>query len=155
MSTPATDQNNLSTTGSPVSPFGYATHLSCRECGRIRELGPFYACEDCFGPLEVAYDFPALTRADIEAGPGNMWRYAKLLPVPSDIADRPTLEPGYTRLIRADNLAHSLGMRRLWVKDDRGNPTHSFKDRVVAVALAASLEMGFKVLACPSTGNLA
>ncbi|MGD0933187.1 MAG: threonine synthase, partial [Streptosporangiaceae bacterium] len=62
---------------------------------------------------------------------------------------------GYTRLIRADNLAHALGMRRLWVKDDRDNPTHSFKDRVVAVALAAALEMGFKVLACPSTGNLA
>ena len=103
----------------------------------------------------MAYDFPALTRADIEAGPRNMWRYAQLLPVPSDIASRPTLDPGYTRLIRADNLAHALGMRRLWVKDDRDNPTHSFKDRVVAVALAASLEMGFKVLACPSTGNLA
>ena len=138
-----------------MSRFGYATHLSCRECGRTRELGPFYACEDCFGPLEVAYDFPALTRAEIEAGPRNMWRYAKLLPVPSDIASRPTLDPGYTRLIRADNLAHALGMRRLWIKDDRGNPTHSFKDRVVAVALAAATEMGFKVLACPSTGNLA
>ena len=62
-----------------------------------------------------------------------MWRYAKLLPVPADIAGRPTTEPGYTRLIRADNLAHALGMRRLWVKDDRDNPTHSFKDRVVAV----------------------
>jgi len=120
-----------------------------------RELGPYYACEECFGPLEVAYDYPKLTRAEIEAGPPNMWRYAKLLPVPSDIAQRPTTEPGYTRLIRADNLAHALGMRRLWVKDDRDNPTHSFKDRVVAVALAAALEMGFKVLACPSTGNLA
>jgi threonine synthase len=155
VSTPATEQNNHPGTGSSVSRFGYATHLSCRECGRTRELGPFYACEDCFGPLEVAYDFPALTRAEIEAGPRNMWRYAKLLPVPSDIASRPTLDPGFTRLIRADNLAHALGMRRLWVKDDRDNPTHSFKDRVVAVALAASLEMGFKVLACPSTGNLA
>src|SRR5271157_6247645 len=84
-----------------------------------------------------------------------MWRYAPLLPVPADIAQRPTTEPGYTRLIRADNLAHALGMRRLWIKDDRGNPTHSFKDRVVAVALSAATEMGFKVLACPSTGNLA
>src|ERR1700742_2242651 len=154
VTTPATDQT-ASDAGSTVSRFGYATHLSCRECGRTRELGPFYACEDCFGPLEVAYDFPRLTRADIEAGPQNMWRYAKLLPVPSDIASRQTLDPGYTRLIRADNLAHALGMRRLWIKDDRDNPTHSFKDRVVAVALAASLEMGFKVLACPSTGNLA
>ena len=160
MSTSATEQNHAeknhaaSATG-PVSRFGYATHLSCRECGRTRELGPYYACEDCFGPLEVSYDFPKLTRADIEAGPRNMWRYARLLPVPSDIAERPTTQPGYTRLIRADNLAHALGMRRLWVKDDRDNPTHSFKDRVVAVALAAALEMGFKVLACPSTGNLA
>src|SRR5947207_14026625 len=84
-----------------------------------------------------------------------MWRYAPLQAVPPDIASRHTTEPGYTKLIRADNLAHALGMRRLWVKDDRGNPTHSFKDRVVAVALAAATEMGFKVLACPSTGNLA
>src|SRR6201990_3214092 len=151
----ATESDNQPGTGAPVSRFGHATHLSCRECGHTQDLGPFYACEECFGPLEVAYAFPALPRADIEAGPRNMWRYAKLLPVPSDIAGRPTLDPGFTRLIRADNLAHALGMRRLWIKDDRDNPTHSFKDRVVAVALAASLEMGFKVLACPSTGNLA
>ena len=140
---------------STASRFGHATGLSCRECGHVYELGPYYACEECFGPLEVRYDYPRLTRSDIEAGPVNMWRYAPLLPVPSDIAERPTTEPGYTRLIRADNLAHALGMRRLWIKDDRGNPTHSFKDRVVAVALAAATEMGFKVLACPSTGNLA
>src|SRR6185436_11443331 len=78
------------------------------------------------------------TRSGIESGPPNMWRYAPLLPVPPDIATRPTTEPGWTKLIRADNLAHALGMRRLWIKDDRGNPTHSFKDRVVAVALAAA-----------------
>jgi len=140
---------------SPSASFGHATGLSCRECGKVYELGPHYACEECFGPLEVCYDYPVLTRSGIEAGPPNMWRYASLLPVPPDIAARPTAEPGYTRLIRADNLAHALGMRRLWIKDDRGNPTHSFKDRVVAVALAAATEMGFKVLACPSTGNLA
>jgi threonine synthase len=75
--------------------------------------------------------------------------------VPSDIAATPGTDPGWTRLTRADNLARALGMRRLWIKDERGNPTHSFKDRVVAVALAAATEMGFKVLACPSTGNLA
>ena len=120
-------------TSPSASGFGYATGLSCRECGKIYELGPYYACEECFGPLEVCYDYPAVTRADIEAGPPNMWRYASLLPVPPDIAARPTTEPGYTKLIRADNLAHALGMRRLWIKDDRGNPTHSFKDRVVAV----------------------
>ena len=139
----------------PSASFGFATGLSCRECGKVYELGPHYACEECFGPLEVRYDYPAVTRSGIEAGPPNMWRYASLLPVPPDIATRPTTEPGWTKLIRADNLAHALGMRRLWIKDDRGNPTHSFKDRVVAVALAAATEMGFKVLACPSTGNLA
>ncbi len=152
--TTATTRNSRSSTGA-ASGFGYATGLSCRECGRVYPLGPNYACEECFGPLEVGYDYPRLDRAGIEAGPPNMWRYAPLLPVPQDIADRPTTEPGYTRLIRADNLAHALGLRRLWIKDDRGNPTHSFKDRVVAVALAAATEMGFKVLACPSTGNLA
>ncbi len=135
--------------------LGNAARLSCRECGSGYELGPLYACADCFGPLEVHYDFPRLTRGEIESGPQNIWRYAPLLPVPPDIASRPTTEPGWTRLIRADSLARELGMRRLWIKDDRGNPTHSFKDRVVAVALAAATEMGFTVLACPSTGNLA
>jgi threonine synthase len=148
----------LSTTGFTTAnqlSLGNATGLSCRECGSSYDLGPLYACAECFGPLEVRYDFPRLTRADIESGPGNIWRYAPLLPVPADIASRPTTEPGWTQLVRADSLARELGMRRLWIKDDRGNPTHSFKDRVVAVALAAATEMGFKVLACPSTGNLA
>jgi threonine synthase len=140
---------------SPSLQLGNATGLSCRECGSASDLGPFYACSECFGPLEVSYDFPRLTREDIESGPLSIWRYAELLPVPADIATRLTTEPGYTRLWRADSLARELGMRTLWIKDDRGNPTHSFKDRVVAVALAAAQEMGFKVLACPSTGNLA
>src|ERR1700680_3168175 len=135
--------------------LGNATGLTCRECGNSVPLGPFYACTEFFGPLEVGYDFPRLTRADIEAGPQNIWRYAPLLPVPHDLATRPTTAPGYTKPGRADGLAAELGMRRLWIKDDSGNPTHSFKDRVVAVALAAATEMGFKVLACPSTGNLA
>src|SRR3984957_7915544 len=135
--------------------LGNATGLTCRECGNTVELGPYYACAECFGPLEVGYDFPRLTRADIESGPQNIWRYAPLLPVPADIASRPNIEPGYTKLVRADGLAAELGMRRLWIKDDSGNPTHSFKDRVVAVALAAGTEMGFKVLACPSAGTRA
>ena len=138
-----------------ATPFGYASHLACRECGHTGDLGAQHACAECFGPLEVRYDFPALTRAAIEAGPPSIWRYASLLPVRPDVAGRPNTEPGGTRLVRADRLAAELGLRTLWVKDERGNPTHSFKDRVVAVALAASLEMGFTVLACPSTGNLA
>jgi threonine synthase len=135
--------------------FGYASHLACRECGRTCPLGAEHACVDCFGPLEVGYDLPRLTRELIEAGPQNIWRYASLLPVPPDIAATTNTEPGCTRLFRADNLARALGMRALWVKDERGNPTHSFKDRVVAVALAAARQLGFRVLACPSTGNLA
>ena len=135
--------------------FGHATHLACRECPATMPLGPHYACADCFGPLEVAYAFPSVTREDIEAGPGNMWRYQTLLPVPTDITQTRNMEPGLTRLVRADNLGRELGMAKLWVKDDSGNPTHSFKDRVVAVALSAARELGMTVFACPSTGNLA
>ncbi|MHB1433655.1 MAG: threonine synthase [Streptosporangiaceae bacterium] len=135
--------------------FGNASDLRCRECGASYPLGAQHACFECFGPLEVHYDYPPVTRESIEAGPQSIWRYASLLPVPPDIASRPTMNPGRTPLVRADNLARALGMRRLWVKDERANPTHSFKDRVVAVALAAALELGHRVLACPSTGNLA
>jgi threonine synthase len=141
--------------GTRTGAFGNATHLSCRACGASCELGPFYACLECFGPLEVGYDYPAVTREQIEAGPRSIWRYRDLLPVPADIASIPNTDPGCTRLVRADNLARELGMRTLWVKDDSGNPTHSFKDRVVAVALSAARELGMTVLACPSTGNLA
>jgi threonine synthase len=137
------------------SRFGYASELACRECGQTYELGATHACAECFGPLEVRYDLPALTREDIESGPQNIWRYASLLPVPPDVATRPNTEPGWTRLVKADHLAAALGMRSLWIKDERGNPTHSFKDRVVAVALASAIELGFRVLACPSPGNLA
>jgi threonine synthase len=135
--------------------FGNGTHLSCRACGAKSPLGPFYACMECFGPLEVGYDYPTITREQIEAGPKNIWRYQPLLPVPTDVASFPNTEPGYTRLIDAGNLARELGLRKLWVKDDSGNPTHSFKDRVVASALSATRELGMKVFACPSTGNLA
>jgi threonine synthase len=135
--------------------LGPARALSCRECGHQTPLAAEFACPQCFGPLEVAYDFPAVTREAIEAGPKSIWRYKDLLPVPTNVQAFPNTEPGLTRLIQADRLAAELGVRKLWVKDDTGNPTHSFKDRVVAVALAAARELGFKVLCCPSTGNLA
>jgi threonine synthase len=135
--------------------FGNAVGLSCRECGHLQQLGPHYACPACFGPLEVAYEFPAVTREQIEAGPRNIWRYQALLPVPADITESPNTEPGFTRLLQADNLARELGLARLWVKDDSTNPTHSFKDRVVACALSAARELGATTFACPSTGNLA
>jgi threonine synthase len=154
-STSALPSSASSTDGTGSAPFGHARALTCRECGGRFDLGGQHACSECFGPLEVSYDLPAVTREQIEAGPPNIWRYASLLPVRPDIAARPNTEPGRTRLIRADSLAAELGMRRLWIKDERSNPTHSFKDRVVAVALAAAVEMGYRVLACPSTGNLA
>ena len=135
--------------------LGAARALVCRECGHETPLAPEFACAQCFGPLEVGYEFGPVTRQSIESGPRSIWRYRGLLPVPSDVESHPNTEPGLTRLIRADRLAAALGMRTVWVKDDTGNPTHSFKDRVVAVALAAARELGFRVLACPSTGNLA
>nr|MCW2728498.1 threonine synthase [Aeromicrobium sp.] len=135
--------------------FGHATELVCRECSATQQLGPYYVCRECFGPLEISYDFPAITREQIEAGPSNIWRYKALLPVPDDIELSPNLEPGYTRLLSADNLARELGLTKLWVKDDSTNPTNSFKDRVVACALSAAREFGSTVFACPSTGNLA
>jgi threonine synthase len=141
--------------GVRAGAFGNATHLVCRECREKTPLGPFYVCTECFGPLEVGYDFPTVTREQIEAGPRSIWRYAPLLPVPTDIASFRSTDPGFTRLVDARNLADDLGLRQLWVKDDSGNPTHSFKDRVVAVALSAARELGLQVLACPSTGNLA
>ncbi|WP_216843615.1 threonine synthase [Phytoactinopolyspora alkaliphila] len=150
-----TQEPETTSAGKNRPDLGRATHLSCRECAATVELGPHYACMECFGPLEVAYAYGTVTRESIEAGPASIWRYKDLLPVPSNVADIPNTEPGFTPLLRADNLARELGMKTLWVKNDAANPTHSFKDRVVAVALAAARELGFTVLACPSTGNLA
>ncbi len=142
------------------APFGPAAALSCRECGIRFPLSPIFACQECFGPLEVAYDLPLgdpeALRRRIEAGPTSIWRYAPLLPVPADVADRPNLNPGWTKLVKADNLARELGITGgLHVKDDSGNPTHSFKDRVVAIALEAARTFGLTTLSCSSTGNLA
>src|SRR4051794_20477053 len=87
------------TSSATPTSFGPALALSCRECGQRVELGPTYACESCFGPLEVAYEFGPVTRAQIEAGPQNIWRYAPLLPVSADVASRPNLNPGFTKLV--------------------------------------------------------
>ncbi|ASY34223.1 MULTISPECIES: threonine synthase [Streptomyces] len=140
--------------------LGPAVALSCRECGERFPLGPVFACESCFGPLEVAYELPSgdveELRRTIEAGPKNIWRYAPLLPVPADVASHPSTNPGLTQLVKADRLAKELGVTGgLYVKDDSGNPTHSFKDRVVAIAVEAARAFGFTTLSCSSTGNLA
>jgi len=139
----------------PGESFNAAVGLACRECGTTVELSPAHVCDMCFGPLEICYDDTVrrqtVSRAAIEAGPRSMWRYRDLLPI-APVVD---LQVGLTRLVRADRLAAELGMRSLWVKDDSGNPTHSFKDRVVAVAASAARTFGFGVLSCASTGNLA
>ena len=137
---------------------GFMKALKCRECGKEYPLSATHVCEFDFGPLEVAYDYDrikqSLTRAAIESRPRTMWRYRELLP----IAGEPTVgcQVGYTPLVKADRLAKCLGIRELWVKNDAVNyPTLSFKDRVVSVALSRSKELGFKTVACASTGNLA
>ncbi|MFN2518126.1 MAG: threonine synthase [Jatrophihabitantaceae bacterium] len=142
----------------PIVPSPAST-LVCRNCGAQFPLGPQHACFECFGPLEIGYDPAALarvTRADIEAGPHSLWRYAGLLPVGQNPATRVDSGTGMTPLIRADRLADELGFTApVWVKDDSANPTHSFKDRVVSVAITAARELGFERIACASTGNLA
>src|SRR3954468_10857107 len=144
-----------------ASPFvnSPARALVCRGCGTEFPLAAQHACYQCFGPLEVAYDESArkrVTREQIAAGPPNIWRYASLLPAGQDPASRVTLNPGFTPLVPAAALAEEIGIRgRLWVKDDSANPTHSFKDRVVSVALTAAKALGFTRYACASTGNLA
>ena len=148
-----------STVDAPVFAGSPARGLECRGCGARYPLAAQHACYECFGPLEVYYDPAALarvTREQIESGPHNIWRYAGLLPVGVDPETRVSLNPGLTPLVRADALAEAVGLRApLWVKDDSANPTHSFKDRVVSVALTAARQLGFTRFACASTGNLA
>ncbi|HEX4435528.1 MAG TPA: threonine synthase [Solirubrobacteraceae bacterium] len=145
-----------------------ATHLQCRECKTEYPLEALYVCDRCFGPLEVAYDHSSIgrdvgeLRRRIQGGPQNIWRYADFLPLaggppgPSArLASRAGLPAGCTPLIRADRLAAKLGLREVWVKNDAANPTHSFKDRVVSVAVNRARELGFETIACASTGNLA
>ncbi len=131
--------------------------LRCRECGRIYELRAVHVCEFCFGPLEVQFDYRAVrdrvSRASIESGPSTLWRYADLLPV--DGGWDAAWPVGFTPLQPAANLGERLGLRNLYVKNDTVNPTFSFKDRVVAVAVAKARELGFEIFACASTGNLA
>ncbi len=132
--------------------------LVCRICGARYEVEPLTICEECFGPLEPAYDLAAIDGTDfrkqVEAGPASMWRYQPLLPGGPDV-DRVDLGAGFTPLRSADNLATRLGLERLWVKDDSVNPSNSFKDRVVSVATTMSRAFGFEAISCASTGNLA
>jgi threonine synthase len=134
-----------------------ADALQCKECKTEYPLEARYVCEQCFGPLEVRYSAPTSTpdelRRRIQAGPLNLWRYADFLPLQG--SPRAALPAGFTPLVRADRLAERLGLGEVWVKNETANPTHSFKDRVVSVALARAVELGFDTVACASTGNLA
>src|ERR1700761_1789673 len=132
--------------------------LRCKECQTVYPLDARYVCEQCFGPLEVAYAAPesvdpAELRRRIQAGPHSLWRYGDFLPV--NALPQGHLPAGWTPLLRADQLAERLGLKEVWIKNDAANPTHSFKDRVVSVALARARELGFATIACASTGNLA
>ena len=135
-----------------------ASALRCKECERVGELTAAYACEYCFGPLEVLYDTErvasVVSRERIAEGPQSLWRYRDFLPcAPDDLTAG--LPSGMTPLVRAPRLAKALGLRDVWVKNDTANPTHSFKDRVVSVALEKAKQLGYRVVACASTGNLA
>jgi len=132
--------------------------LKCRECGADYPKAPVHVCETCFGPLEVVYDYGAvsrhMTREVVESRPRNLWRYRELLPV--DGEPSVGLHSGFTPLVRADRLARALGVGELWVKDDSVNhPTFSYKDRVVSVSISKAIEFGFDTVSCASTGNLA
>jgi threonine synthase len=136
----------------------FFNHLKCRECGRLYPKKAIHVCEFDFGPLEADYDYArikaAVSHEKIEARAKSMWRYREFLPVDGE----PTvgLQVGFTPLVKADRLAKALGVKELYVKNDTVNyPTLSFKDRVVSVALSRARELGFKVVACASTGNLA
>ncbi len=135
----------------------YIKGLKCRECGREYELNPVNICEYCFGPLEVNYNYNLirddLGRNELRNGPNTLWRYKKLLPVSGErIID---IGAGFTPLIKAENLGREFGIKELYLKNDSVNPTFSFKDRVVSVAISKAIEFGFDTVACPSTGNLA
>jgi threonine synthase len=135
----------------------YATHLVCKGCGAEHPLDARFACDRCFGPLEAAYDLEAIhnavTRASVAEGPPTLWRWSAFLPVEAPPRSLPV---GNSPLLPAPRLAEELGLRcELFVKTETSNPTHSFKDRVVAVAAAKAVDLGFEALACASTGNLA
>lgn len=137
--------------------MGALLGLRCRECGRAYAAEPIHVCEWCFAPLEVQFDYDeiraTISREKIAAGPQSMWRYAALLPADED--KRVDLGAGFTPLVPAPRLGAELGLHNLWLKNDTANPTHSFKDRVVSVALTAARSFGLTTVACASTGNLA
>ena len=138
--------------------MSFVQGLQCRECQREYPTAPLHVCEDCFGPLEVMYDYDGIrnsvSREKIASRPRNLWRYHELLPI--DGEPRVGLYSGFTPLIRARRLGEVLGVDELYIKDDSVNhPTFSYKDRVVSVAVSKAIEFGYDTVSCASTGNLA
>ena len=136
--------------------MSYARALRCRKCGQEYPLQPINLCDFCLSPLEVIYDYKAMAKAvsreKLAAGPLNMWRYKDLLSVEGEVVD---IGAGFTPLVKTDNLGGELGLDRVYIKNDCLNPTYSFKDRPVSVAVTKAQEFGFDTIACASTGNLA
>ncbi len=136
--------------------MSYARALRCRKCGQEYPVQPLSLCDFCLSPLEVTYDYKAmargLSREKLAGGPLSIWRYRDMLPVEGEVVDIGT---GFTPLVKADNLGGELGLDQLYIKNDCLNPTYSFKDRPVSVAVTKAKEFGFDTVACASTGNLA
>ncbi|HET9084344.1 MAG TPA: threonine synthase [Candidatus Limnocylindrales bacterium] len=155
--TPPTRTSTPATVAATASRAQRITGMACRNCGRSQPLAVAYVCPACFGPLEVTYDYDVvattLTREAIAARPAGIWRYLELLPV--DAPPARSLPVGSTPLVPADRLGPTLGVERLWIKDDTRNPSLSFKDRPAAIAAARAVDFGVPALACASTGNLA
>ena len=134
--------------------MSYTRALRCRKCGQEYPVQPLGLCDFCLSPLEVSYDYTAMSmsREKLAQGPLTMWRYKDLLPVEGDVVD---INTGFTPLVKADRLGRELGLKALYIKNDCLNPTYSFKDRPVSVAVTKAREFGFDTVACASTGNLA
>ncbi|MEE8413151.1 MAG: pyridoxal-phosphate dependent enzyme, partial [Dehalococcoidales bacterium] len=136
--------------------MSYATVLKCRKCGKEYPIQPINLCDSCLSPLEVTYDYEAMAKAvsreSIACGPYSLWRYHDMLPVNGEPID---IGSGFTPLVKANNLGRELGLDELYIKNDCVNPTYSFKDRPVSVAVSKAQEFGFDAVACASTGNLA
>ncbi len=128
--------------------------LQCRECKKEYEPTFKYICDDCFGPLDVKYDFPSISKDDFVTRQKTYWRYFEMLPI-LDKSNIVSIDSGFTPLTRADKLGKKLGLKNLYIKNDSVNPTFSFKDRPAGIAVSKAKEFGMSSVGCASTGNLA
>jgi len=130
------------------------THLRCRECKKEYESTFKYICDECFGPLDVHYDYPTLTKDSFTNREQTYWRYFELLPI-IDKSNIVSINAGMTPLVKAEKLGEKIGLNNLYIKNDSVNPTFSFKDRPAGIAVSKAKEFGLTSVGCASTGNLA